>query len=126
MGSVYTVVARVRVRVRVRVRIKVRIRTRVKALCLQCRLHCSITIGVPFNNVNQFFARNIQYHHNLTTVNTYCFKAWLRWSTWSDCSRSCGTGERSRSRSCSTGNNRDCDGRSKGTKACNVQDCPSK
>ena len=45
MGSVYTVVASVRVRARVGVRVRVRIRTRVKALCLQCRLLCSITIG---------------------------------------------------------------------------------
>ncbi|XP_076801995.1 uncharacterized protein LOC143446297 isoform X1 [Clavelina lepadiformis] len=44
------------------------------------------------------------------------------WSPWSDCSKPCGTGERSRSRSCSTGNHSNCEADTE-TTSCNTQPC---
>lgn len=52
------------------------------------------------------------------------------WSSWSQCSSSCGVGHRSRSRTCTNphpgpGGN-DCSGSNTNTEQCNIADCPGK
>ena len=51
---------------------------------------------------------------------------WSAWGAWTACSRSCGGGARSRSRTCSgrLHGGIDCSGGSVGTDACNAQPCP--
>ncbi|XP_013378635.1 SCO-spondin [Lingula anatina] len=55
--------------------------------------------------------------------------SWSEWSAWSDCSKTCGGGSQSRSRSCtsSTGvhDDSDCPGSSSETQACNTDVCPA-
>ncbi|XP_043543475.1 SCO-spondin-like [Chiloscyllium plagiosum] len=54
--------------------------------------------------------------------------AWGEWSLWSDCSRSCGDGVRSRSRLCDRpppqGDGDFCEGPSSGTEPCHREHCP--
>nr|CAB3250296.1 A disintegrin and metalloproteinase with thrombospondin motifs gon-1 [Phallusia mammillata] len=51
---------------------------------------------------------------------------WGVWGTWSACSRSCGSGRRSRSRTCNLGNSGPtCQGLSVESQTCNRQTCPS-
>lgn len=51
---------------------------------------------------------------------------WNNWSDWSDCTKSCGTGQQNRQRKFrpATGNGRDCSGDSFQNRWCNVHPCP--
>nr|CAB3266608.1 SCO-spondin-like [Phallusia mammillata] len=50
---------------------------------------------------------------------------WSAWSPWSDCSKTCSEGERSRSRSCENGvSAADCPGLATESETCTVKDCP--
>ena len=55
---------------------------------------------------------------------------WTLWSTWEDCSKTCGSGTKARRRSCSNPppqhGGQACTGPSKQTKSCLLKDCPSK
>ena len=46
---------------------------------------------------------------------------WNSWSEWSDCSESCGNGQRERSRQCSTYGK--CQGKNRETKYCKLKNC---
>ncbi|XP_012942857.1 chymotrypsin-like protease CTRL-1 [Aplysia californica] len=62
-----------------------------------------------------------------TTTTTKAPAVWGPWSAFGSCSASCGGGLRSRSRTCSTGNSRDCVSLTSfavENQACNTQDCP--
>ncbi|KAK7501165.1 hypothetical protein BaRGS_00007650, partial [Batillaria attramentaria] len=50
--------------------------------------------------------------------------SWASWQPWSACSVTCGTGERTRQRSCSTGLVTDCGSDWSETKSCNAGKCP--
>ncbi|XP_058951792.2 A disintegrin and metalloproteinase with thrombospondin motifs adt-1 isoform X1 [Pocillopora verrucosa] len=54
---------------------------------------------------------------------------WTLWSTWEDCSKTCGSGTKARRRSCSNPppqhGGQACTGPSKQTKSCLLKDCPS-
>ena len=73
------------------------------------------------------------FHSFKTNKNKLCNSSpvdgiWSQWSSWSNCSKSCGTGSRMRSRSCTNpspshgGSN--CSGSRNETEACNTQNCP--
>ncbi|XP_078378395.1 SCO-spondin-like isoform X2 [Oculina patagonica] len=53
---------------------------------------------------------------------------WSRWSGWTSCSKSCGTGAKERSRSCTNPpprhGGKSCSGTARETKTCNTQACP--
>ena len=55
---------------------------------------------------------------------------WVNWSGWSECSVTCGDGNRSRSRTCTnpvpSSDGRQCIGAPKVSKSCNIKPCPSK
>ena len=77
---------------------------------------------------------SIRYHCNvasalLTSVVTFVVDGmWKEWTAWSECSLTCGGGERRRSRLCIPPQHggKDCDGPSIDTEACNEQPCPGK
>ena len=52
------------------------------------------------------------------------------WTSWNTCSKTCGGGSQSRSRSCTSPapqyGGKSCSGASSGTQACNTHNCPSK
>ena len=51
--------------------------------------------------------------------------AWVEWSAWSDCSRSCDGGTRTRVRDCRTGRDYgECEGEDLQSETCNDQKCP--
>ena len=54
--------------------------------------------------------------------------SWTQWSSWSSCSRTCGVGSRTRTRSCTNpapqGGGADCVGSTSGTESCNIVACP--
>lgn len=54
---------------------------------------------------------------------------WSLWTSWSDCSKQCGTGEKTRTRLCDlpppANGGADCAGSSTETAACNTQTCPT-
>ena len=54
--------------------------------------------------------------------------SWTPWSSWSECSKSCGGGRRSRKRQCKTTDARelDCTGLTVDIRDCNTHHCPSK
>ena len=53
---------------------------------------------------------------------------WGDWGTWSTCTKSCGGGQKERTRRCNNpapyGNGRYCAGKNKETRDCNVESCP--
>ncbi|KAH3799102.1 hypothetical protein DPMN_152732 [Dreissena polymorpha] len=51
----------------------------------------------------------------------------LEWSPWfyTPCDVTCGTGSRSKLRSCSTTRDEDCSGNAYDTESCNLQECSS-
>ena len=55
---------------------------------------------------------------------------WSLWATWSACSKTCGTGTKTRKRSCTNpppqNGGKDCKGIDKQTKSCLLKACPSK
>ena len=55
---------------------------------------------------------------------------WVNWSGWSECSVTCGDGNRGRSRTCTnpvpSSDGRQCIGAPKVSKSCNIKPCPSK
>ena len=51
---------------------------------------------------------------------------WTKWSSWNQCSQSCGSGQQRRSRSCTTPGDSSCpSGQSTETRLCNRQACPN-
>ena len=76
----------------------------------------------------------IRYHYNVFMASALVNKyghfvvdgVWKEWTTWSECSLTCGGGERRRSRSCipPLHGGKDCDGPSMNVEACNEQPCP--
>ena len=50
---------------------------------------------------------------------------WNEWSPWSFCSATCGDGTITRSRSCVSGNDRECVGEPTEQSSCNLTKCPS-
>ena len=55
---------------------------------------------------------------------------WTQWSSWSSCSKTCGVGSRTRTRTCTNpvpeGGGADCVGPNNRTKSCNKFVCPGK
>ena len=55
---------------------------------------------------------------------------WTQWSSWSSCSKTCGVGSRTRTRTCTNpapvGGGADCVGTNNRTKSCNEFGCPGK
>ncbi|XP_052105125.1 uncharacterized protein LOC127738077 isoform X2 [Mytilus californianus] len=53
---------------------------------------------------------------------------WTEYGEWSPCTKSCGTGERSRTRTCTSPSpaygGKTCDGKSQETESCNTDECP--
>lgn len=56
--------------------------------------------------------------------------AWTDWSNWGDCSVTCGSGERARSRSCTdprpANSGNDCSGQDQETESCTAGNCPGR
>ena len=50
---------------------------------------------------------------------------WNSWETWSQCTKTCGEAIRSRSRTCSSANNQDCEGKAAEERPCNLKKCQS-
>ena len=63
---------------------------------------------------------------NMKNFSSICFAepVWLDWGAWSQCSLSCGRGEKRRLRECSTGILLDCGVNSLDVSVCSTQDCP--
>ena len=55
---------------------------------------------------------------------------WTPWSSWSSCSKTCGVGSRTQTRTCTNpvpeGSGADCIGQNNRTKTCNKFACPGK
>ena len=55
---------------------------------------------------------------------------WTSYSVWSDCTKTCGTGTQTKTRTCTNPapqhSGADCAGNAEETQACNTQPCPSK
>ena len=80
----------------------------------------------------------LKYHFlNLTDGFFLCYRSWLiaeskwsRWSAWTDCTKTCGTGTRQRNRTCAAINKRavfapiSCAGKSRQVKSCAEWNCP--
>ena len=54
---------------------------------------------------------------------------WTEWTTWGECSKSCGSGVQARSRTCSNpspaGDGKTCVGEASEEKDCNIKNCSS-
>ncbi|ESO86119.1 hypothetical protein LOTGIDRAFT_148194, partial [Lottia gigantea] len=50
---------------------------------------------------------------------------WSKWSDWTGCSVTCGTGQKQRTRKClNSKDSKDCKGNDKQTEICSLTDCP--
>ncbi|CAK8676904.1 unnamed protein product [Clavelina lepadiformis] len=52
------------------------------------------------------------------------FDFWNNWTQWTSCTKSCASGSRRRTRTCSSGKNSDCGSIASQTTSCNTRSCP--
>ena len=75
---------------------------------------------------------NVEIANSLVTYNRIVFYSadgkWSEWRDWGECSRSCGGGLHTRSRTCTEPpprhGGKDCSGKPEETRPCNTQSCP--
>jgi len=60
--------------------------------------------------------------HNISYGLDLSLSEWQLWSTWNRCSKTCGSGTRRRTRSCTNGPG--CSGLNEDTEICNATKCP--
>lgn len=90
-----------------------------------------------FKRKNKYFSNAFEFYANTqakVTLKTDVVCAvdggWGAWATWSHCSKTCGSGEESRIRSCDnptpSGGGQPCAGNTTETRTCNIGICASK